>query len=287
MIAEPARTGAVQVLVLDADPADWVPEYPSTAADEPGNDRVRSTAEDVAQTFEDLPALSIDTKAAVGSPLPTILHELADGTCDLVVVGAADESDRRLAEKLSRKSPTSVLCIPDAAPDRCDAILTATDFSAPSTLALELAVTFGRTFGSRRLACIHSYRNPTREDRTAGLPTENLREAYRASAAQHLSEFLAKAPPSSLQIEALVREAPLPSGAILEELAEKSYDLVVMSTRGRSSIARALLGSNTAEVVRNSTVPVLAVKAKGEGLGFLHTLLGVDERVPEQTPATA
>ena len=57
----------------------------------------------------------------------------------------------------------------------------------------------------------------------------------------------------------------------------------MIATRGRSSLARALLGSNTAEVIRRSHLPVLAVKAKGEGLSLLRSLLGRNE-VPEPEP---
>ena len=82
----------------------------------------------------------------------------------------------------------------------------------------------------------------------------------------------------------IVREAGLPSRAVLDELAAGDYDLVVMGTRGGSSIVKALLGSNTAEVLRRSPVPVLAVKVKGEGLPILRAIL---EEIQKPAPNPA
>jgi len=47
---------------------------------------------------------------------------------------------------------------------------------------------------------------------------------------------------------------------ILETLAERGNDLVVMASHGRRGVTRVLLGSQTAEVLTRSTVPVLVVR---------------------------
>lgn len=49
---------------------------------------------------------------------------------------------------------------------------------------------------------------------------------------------------------------------ILEQVKQKKAQLIVMGTKGASGLKYILLGSNTFEVIRRSTVPVLAVPEK-------------------------
>ncbi|WP_320203145.1 universal stress protein [Agrobacterium rosae] len=51
-----------------------------------------------------------------------------------------------------------------------------------------------------------------------------------------------------------------PASAILEVATEKECDLIVISSHGRRGIRRLMLGSQTAEVLGGSTIPVLVVK---------------------------
>lgn len=286
LVARAAPSEHVEMLILDAEPADWVPEFPPVNGYEPWKERVRDTAEEVAAVFEELPDVSLHTRTGVGAPLPTILQNLLDGHCDLVVIGVADEDDRRLAEKLARKSPVSVLSVPAAARAVCDSIVVPVDFSEPSALALEVAGAFAKAFDANPIRCFHAFRVSGRSTAT-GLPRQSLSEAYRQSATDHLTQFLATRGASLPRLEPAVCEAAVPSAAILEELAKRPADLLVMATRGRSSIACALLGSNTAEVIRRAPIPILAVKAKGEGLAFLRTLLGQHEHAPAEPAVSA
>ena len=51
-----------------------------------------------------------------------------------------------------------------------------------------------------------------------------------------------------------------PASAILDVAQAKGCDLIVISSHGRRGISRLMLGSQTAEVVANSAVPVLIVR---------------------------
>ncbi|PSP27422.1 universal stress protein [Halobacteriales archaeon QH_2_65_14] len=52
-----------------------------------------------------------------------------------------------------------------------------------------------------------------------------------------------------------------PPEKLIDYLEQKEIDLVVMGTHGKSGISRVLLGSTTEEVLRNTPVPILAVRA--------------------------
>jgi nucleotide-binding universal stress UspA family protein len=52
---------------------------------------------------------------------------------------------------------------------------------------------------------------------------------------------------------------------ILKQVQECGIDLVVMGTQGVGAVRRMVFGSTTARVLRESTVPVLAIPSPGEG----------------------
>lgn len=52
----------------------------------------------------------------------------------------------------------------------------------------------------------------------------------------------------------------LPAGAIIDVAKARGCDLVVMASHGRRGLGRLLLGSQTAEVLASSTIPVLVVR---------------------------
>ena len=52
---------------------------------------------------------------------------------------------------------------------------------------------------------------------------------------------------------------------VVEQVKEWHADLVVLGTHGRRGVKRVLLGSDAEQVLRNSPVPVLLVRALGAG----------------------
>ncbi len=68
----------------------------------------------------------------------------------------------------------------------------------------------------------------------------------------------AKADALDVASETSLLEAEHPAGAILEQ--EATYDLTVMGTHSRRGVNRALLGSVTEGVIRQSAIPHLVVR---------------------------
>jgi nucleotide-binding universal stress UspA family protein len=77
-------------------------------------------------------------------------------------------------------------------------------------------------------------------------------------AKQELDRAVRLLRPHVREIETVVLDG-LPAEQIERAVRERSADLVVMGTHGRRGIARALLGSVAARVLRTSSVPVLTV----------------------------
>jgi nucleotide-binding universal stress UspA family protein len=64
-----------------------------------------------------------------------------------------------------------------------------------------------------------------------------------------------------------------PAKAIEEHIKNEGSDLLIVGARGRANGAGVLLGSITEKLIQTVSIPVLAVKKKGAGLGILDAIL--------------
>lgn len=69
---------------------------------------------------------------------------------------------------------------------------------------------------------------------------------------------------AGIPAEELVVDSDSPYRAILDVVADREADLVVMGTHGRTGLARAIIGSVADRVVRHAKVPVVLVPQKDE-----------------------
>ncbi len=84
-------------------------------------------------------------------------------------------------------------------------------------------------------------------------------------ALENLAEGLRR---HNLEVRCVV-DAGSPSKKIINYLQHNDVDLLVMSTHGRSGVARALFGSVAQEVYQKAECPILLVKAKSDSAGHI------------------
>ena len=85
-------------------------------------------------------------------------------------------------------------------------------------------------------------------------------EAQARIAARILSPIREKAEALGLEVETLHVPWRRVAGALIDAACDRGCSLIVMSSHGRSGMNRIMLGSQTAEVLATSSVPVLVVK---------------------------
>ena len=139
-------------------------------------------------------------------------------------------------------------------------ILVPTDFSEPANVALKLATTFAREFGSK-LYLLHVVPEPYAYPwgtELSTLPLNDILAQSEEGARQHLKELAAgtKLPAKDVITSASVGT---PVDQILALIKDERIDLVVLGTHGRGLVGHLLLGSVAERVVRRSPVPVLTV----------------------------
>lgn len=250
-------------------------EYPER---EPPNPDPKSEQSALAEKLAPLfPDLNLTVKVKDGNLLTEVLHELSGGDFDLVIVPLGDTKNRNFVLRLSRKSPAGVLAVPANCKAPPSSILVGMDCSDLSLLALEWAEAFASLSegDSARLEATNVFSVP-RSSRAAGtMGPEGMKAHIERIATRQLHEAIET---SAKQPERWVKtttESNL-AGSLLSARANKSHSgLLVVGSQGQNAFAIALLGSDAADVIRNSERPILIVKMKNQSLPFLRSLLGL------------
>mgnify|MGYP002622109749 CR=1 FL=1 len=250
-------------------------EYPGTGGGDGdgGSDRLVEIGRAAAGALEGHPTELIESS---DDPLGATLKRLTSGEYDLVVVPVDGPSTRGLAERLARKSPVGVLVLPEAAPVPPRRILAALDFSDLADLTLDWAEAFATLHPKgARLEAVHVLDLTLRTRATMVRDAGRLRDDIRDAADWQMRAFLKEHARDASKWKHRLVEGQLP-GSELASLVEREADLLVIGCHGRNALSIALLGSNTAEVVRHSRRPVLVVRRKNQNLGFLRELVGLE-----------
>ncbi len=144
-------------------------------------------------------------------------------------------------------------------------ILAPTDFSDNSRLALEYAAALGERFESE-LHLLHVLQDvlsvvapePGLVFASAGDYVKELRESAEAT----LQKLVESKPLAGKKVVRHVRQGQ-PFVEIIRYARDKSIDLIVIGTHGRTGLAHALMGSVAERVVRKAGCPVLTVRPGG------------------------
>jgi nucleotide-binding universal stress UspA family protein len=210
-------------------------------------------------------------KVLHGARVDRVLELAADSAADLILVGHGRQGGRRsLARRLAMKAPCSLWMVPDGRPARVSRILAAIDFSGPSAHALSVAAAIAGTVGAGQCRALHVYF----DESVAAF--DEYREGIRGREQQAFAKFVAPLDLHGVQVDPVFEESASVAHAVERIVESDGVDLIVMGTRGQSHSAAVLLGSESEQVLMETTAPVLVVKHRGERIGLLQVLLDRD-----------
>jgi len=142
-------------------------------------------------------------------------------------------------------------------------ILLATDGSAASEHAAQLAVGLARTHGSKLTAVYVVDPYPyigVGEINPMGFQAYMSAAQEQASQAHAQVEALCKQGGAPVTLQARLVEDVGAASGIVQTAQTEGADLIVLGSHGRSGIARLMLGSVSTKVVAESKVPVLVTR---------------------------
>ena len=227
---------------------------------------LRSTA---AKHFD--PSAKVTSHVLTGTQVDKLLEFVAESRSDLLLVGHGKSSSgrRSLARRLAMNASCSLWMVPEGSPAKITKVLAAVDFSAPSAYAVSLATLVAKRAGLRDCLAVH-IQEPTSisGDTNDNVSQELLDEAF--------VRFLGPLDLNDVEVLAQSEESGLVSRTLLRLAEGHQADLLVMGTRGRSASAAVLLGSESEQVLTETTRPLLVTKYRGERIGLLQVLLDRD-----------
>lgn len=198
-----------------------------------------------------------------------LLEIAVDHQADVILLGhRKDRSGRRsLARRLAMKAPCAVWLVPEGTPAQLSRILVPIDFSGRSADAVTLATGLAETLGLDEAYALHVYFNeaPVGYDEYQEQIADGHDLAFRL--------FVAPIDLHGIHLKPMFVEGSIVAHTVLRIAGEQTFDLIVMGTRGRSRSAAVLLGSETEHAIRETRIPILAVKHFGSRLRFLQALL--------------
>ncbi len=226
------------------------------------------------KSLEGHPEMAQECQVVEGDPFVEMIQKIRKEDIDLVILGrkTGKESNRNLPLKLARKAPCSVWVIPEGAEGSIGGILAPVDFSENSKDALEIALSMASTGNLGTLSVPHAFKIPIGYHKS-GKTYEEFAKVMKKNARDEFKEFKKGIDLKGIKIAPLFILNENPAKAIKAVAKRKKADLIVLGAKGRSFAALVLLGSVTEKLIETTHVPILAVKKKGSGMGFLEALL--------------
>jgi nucleotide-binding universal stress UspA family protein len=261
-----ARAYGARVLLMHAyDPFGPAMDYPAlvwTGADlwtQLRDETVKLIGQTRQRFLEDV-AVVEELAVAHASPAAAICETARERGVDVVMVGTHGRTGvtrlvlGSVAERVVRHAPCRVLTVrPQAAPDVFPShILVTTDFSPASEAALQDAAMLTDRFNAR-ITLAHVFGTPTALARQAALrdvETE-LRDRLTQMYQRHFRQAVSIA----------LLSGGSPADAIAELARERSCDLIVMATHGRTGLARLIIGSVAEKTLRLAPCAVWASRS--------------------------
>lgn len=204
-----------------------------------------------------------------GVRLDEMLAYIARHPADVVLLGHRRQRSgkRSLARRVAMLSPSSVWMVPEGVPCQIEQILASVDFSGHSANSLSLATDLASRLGLSECLAGHVFfeSSTIRYD-------ESLTE-IQGDESSRIGQFLSTINLHNIKVVPAFEEANNVTTGLLRMANEHYADLIVMSTRGRSTAASILLGSETSQMLMESQIPVLAVKHAGAHLNLLDLLV--------------
>lgn len=192
-----------------------------------------------------------------GNPAEVIERVATALHVDLIITGIARESPfssrpvvlGKTVEYLLRRLPAPILIVRNRVRAPYRHIIVATDFSAPSGHALQMALRF---FPEQTLHLLHATDQPVAD-------LENQRNARNADLATFLSSVFLPEGDRERLVPRI--EAGAPQQVVRDCVQTHDADLVVLGTRGRGAVLEALLGSTAKSIL--TTLPCDALIVRG------------------------
>lgn len=193
---------------------------------------------------------------------------------DLILLGRKKslKGSGIVSSKITRRSPCSLLLVPQNPPMTISKILVTVDFSGHSKLSFEAAQFIAKQTGAQ-IECVHIYEVPSGYH-TTGKSYEEFAEIMKGNAIHDFEKFVAKGDFNEVPHCTYLLHERKTKGKLINSLAHEIHaDMIVVGSRGRTAAAVMLIGSLAEKLTYlDNDIPMMIVKRKGEIMGVLEAI---------------
>jgi nucleotide-binding universal stress UspA family protein len=215
---------------------------------------------------EAVPGVRVDVTRLEGTPWRRLVDLAESQAFELIVTGTRGRTGFKhllgsVAERVVRHAACPVLVVREMRLDDAPlfkSILCAVDFSDPSRAAMRAAVGLSRVFKTA-LTLVHVYEIPIYVERPERMPDAVERDI--GVTKRTFAEWQDEARRAVPEARGVWIEAYTPWWEIVRAAESYGHDLIIVGTRGRTGLRRALIGSVAERVVRHASCSVMTVHA--------------------------
>ncbi|MCZ0811410.1 universal stress protein [Roseovarius sp. EGI FJ00037] len=221
----------------------------------------------LAETLRDVDGVDCETRVILASPFAGIVRAAEELEPDLLVIGPHRRQVLRdvfigtTAERTIRSVTCPVLMVNATPAARYRHVLQTTDLSDGSRDALRRLPALGITEQAKN-SLLYVFDAPAlRLTFSGSMPRDdqqNNLDDEKRDAARDLAKFVVSSGLGGCH-QVVRYESTAPQHEILKSAKAEKADLIVLSTHGRSGVGKLMIGSVTEQVLRSSTVDVLAI----------------------------
>lgn len=200
-----------------------------------------------------------------GSPLQNIVELAEREGADMVIIGkkTTSGSGSVLAHKVARKSPCSVLVVPQKAAIAIDKMLLPVDFSDNSTNVLKLAIDLHPKLDNPSITCLHVFDFPGKGLFNKGFKEKVMRMAFLSAINKAFDDLLEKEDLGAVKIKCRqVENTGNNCAEVIHDFAtSKKHHMILIGAKGHSTFERLMMGSVAEKLlILCKKIPVMVIK---------------------------
>ncbi len=208
-----------------------------------------------------------------GGETKEILKAANDLKPDLIIIGRKKLNDSVLCIRIARRSPCSLLVIPEKTELKFDKIFIPVDFSDYSSISLERTLLLTKKLKSE-VYLQNVYQVPS-SYRYSDMTYEEFADIMKGHASNDLEVLIKKTETQSqklIPVTSLDKKGKI-INLILETANKKGVDMIVMGAKGRTVASVLFIGSKSERMIRiNNHIPLMIIRKKGAVTGILKAL---------------
>lgn len=219
------------------------------------------------------------TEVVAGDPLTVMLQASKEQKVDLIIVGRKSVGDGsgKVSRALTRRALCSVLSIPHNTKVELKTVVLPIDYSDFSKMAIEKAIAFARKRPNIEIVCLNIYALP-QGYLSSGKTEEEFAEIMKKNSEKRFNHFMKEFDLEGVKIRPHFQlDTKNFFAKIIFNIAlVNDADLIIIGSRGRTTMAAAFLGSTTEKLLKqNISIPTLILKKRRNNLGFFEALLRI------------